>query len=235
MSGPLTMAAISLFGNHTFFDMGVAAWNKSSQRDLQETAAYQDICNIVPFARLDPRQHKLFPEDVWSDSQFPGCDPDPTAYRDKRKLTEYVAEWLHGFNDTDTGTKAISTAVVLANQAAVTMDKWRSAYDNDIKNSTVIPGVLQDGGLRNTGSEIYAGVGTNIRKPSLSTTAIIIISCLLLLELLGLAILAFLIYRGPSETRTLDAMAFAKLETSIRNRTATHDSTIQSIPKGGSV
>jgi hypothetical protein len=51
------------------------------------------------------------------------------------------------------------------------MDKLRAVYD-DVEN-----GLLKD----DAGREIYAGVGTIIRKSNLSIAATIVISCLLFL------------------------------------------------------
>jgi len=113
---------------------------------------------------------------------------------------KYLSSWLHVFNDTGAAVTALSSAVFLANQAVVTMDQSLSRYSAGSN--------LREG----SGRSIYYGYGTTIRKPQLSLAVVIGMTGILTLELLCLAILAWLIYRGPSQTRSLDAMAFVSLK-----------------------
>jgi len=196
------MAAISLFGNNTFFDIGTAAWNESLSMDTNSILSYGKLCTIVPFSRLGLIYGGVDGTPL-QEQKFPDCSISSMAYPDRKNLTEHLAEWLHGFNDTAMATRAVSTAVFLANRAGLTMDKWSTLYDTG--------GSLRD----DTGREIYAGSGTTVHRPHISVAAIVIITCILFLELLSLGGLAWLIYRGLSETRTLDVMAFTRLKDCI--------------------
>lgn len=196
--GPLTMATITLFGNNTFFDIALQAWNSSIDDENTKMLSGERLCNLVPFARLEPIGFR--PQAPATDKKFPGCTTLTGKLFEDLTAQQFLSKWLHGFNDTETATTALSTAVFLANQAVVTMDQWNSRFSN---GSTTREGY---------GREIYSGIGTTVRKPQLSIAVIVVMSCILVLELVCLATLAWLIYRGPSETRTLDVMAFSRLK-----------------------
>ena len=83
----------------------------------------------------------------------------------------------------------------LANQATLTPQVVDPSY-----TAVTAPGRI-----------IYSATGTSIQKPKLSIAAFVIISLLLFLQVLGVAILAYLIYRRPTETRVLDARAVARI------------------------
>ncbi|USP75253.1 hypothetical protein yc1106_02527 [Curvularia clavata] len=66
-----------------------------------------------------------------------------------------------------------------------------------------------------TARTLFSSPGTYIPKPEVSLTGIIIISALLLLELIGLAYLAWYIYQVPTWTAMLDALAIARITNSL--------------------
>jgi hypothetical protein len=191
------MAAISLFGNMSFFDLATQTWNSTFDNTTADAIAYNRLCSLVPFARLDP----ILPyHRDYRPGKFPACSASmPRAY-DPKTMREYLSAWLHGFNDTQQATRAISIATFLVNEATLTMDKWLPKYTFGLSS-------------RSTGGRtIYTGSGATIHKPKLSFAAIIIVSCVLLLEIVGLAILTWLIYRSPSEAPRLDVTTFTKLK-----------------------
>lgn len=195
MSGPLAMVAISLFGNKTFFDTAILAWDDTTNDNDTDYLPYHQFCSFVPFARLDPDER---------DNSFPACYTSAERRPTWGNLKEYCSKWLLGFNDTHTATTALSTSMFLANEAVVTMDQWHAEYT-----------ARRGGYYDRTGRTIYSGVGASIHKPKLPIAAFVVITILLCLELLGLALLAWLIYRGPSETRSLDVMAVSRLMASM--------------------
>jgi hypothetical protein len=191
------MTTIALFGNNTFFDIAVQAWNTSLDENSKILSG-ERLCNLVPFARLEPIPFTSIV--TWSDSKFPGCDFGTQTQPELLDARQFLSKWLHGFNDTKTAVTALSSAVFLANQAVVTMDQLLSRYSTGSHSR------------EDYGRSIYFGYGTTIRKPQLSLSVVIGMTTILALELLCLGILAWLIYRGPSETRSLDAMAFLRLK-----------------------
>ena len=182
--------------------MGTKAWNNSDNQG-PGGFSWDQVCTFLPFAQLDPPSGTKYPTRI---NRFPPCRLLAFPSRSDTTWRETLAEWLHGFNDTGSATKAISTAVYLANQVVVTADKWDTNYK-------------AGGGLRqDSGRTIYSGTGTTIRKPDLSVASMIVVSCIIFFELLALSSLAWLIYRGLSKTRSLDVIAFTKLKRSIENR-----------------
>jgi hypothetical protein len=216
------MAAITLFGNNTFFDIGTSAWDDTVATNNSTMMSYNSLCGLVPFVRLDPDRDKKFPE----------CHPTPEGQSDEQNLREHLATWLHGFNDIVSANTAMTVAVFLANEAILTMDHWNAIYSSE-------------SALRNDrGRTIYGGYGIAVRRPKLTTNVVATMTSILALELLGLALLAWLIYRQPSEMRTLDVMAFSTLKACMEEkqramtegvtRQSTHDgsnSIASSIPK----
>lgn len=66
-----------------------------------------------------------------------------------------------------------------------------------------------------TARALFSSPGTYIPKPEVSLTGIVIVSMLLLLELIGLAYLAWYIYQVPTWTAMLDALAIARITNSL--------------------
>ncbi|KAH4097576.1 hypothetical protein HBI56_137540 [Parastagonospora nodorum] len=205
--GPLTMTTIALFGNNTFFEIAVQTWNASLDENSKILPG-ERLCNLVPFARLEPIPFTSTSIVTWSDSKSPGCDFGIQTQPELLDARQFLSKWLHGFNDTKTAVTALSSAVFLANQAVVTMDQLLSRYS------------IGSDAREDYGRSIYSGYATTIRKPQLSLSVVIGMTTILTLQLLCLAILAWLIYRGPSETRSLDAMAFLRLKERMEEHTS---------------
>lgn len=201
------MAALSLFGNKTFFDLGVQAWNKTFDKTNQDAIPYNTLCNLVSFSRMHPENHLIYSEPPLHE-RFPACEMFAHEVYGPQTLKDFFSAWLHGFNNTNQAAKALSLAVYLVNEAAFTVDTWQTKY----QRRQIIGGAIAAEG----GRVIFSGSGATIQKPKLPLVSIIVITCILSLELLGLAILAWLIYRGPSETRSLDVMTFSKLKEGLK-------------------
>lgn len=169
------MTAIALFGKNTYFDIAAQAWNSSANENSNMLSG-ERICNVVPFARLEPRTWDELHTD--SDTRFPGCDPRTETEPEQLHARQFLSKWLHGFNNTGIALTALSSAVFLANRAVVTTDQFISRYR--------IGSSSRDG----YGRSIYSGYGTTISKPQLSLSVVIGMNSILALELLRLAILA---------------------------------------------
>lgn len=187
------MAAISLFGNKTLFESAMLAWDDTINTEDTNILPLQNICSGAAFSKLDP-------EELY-DSEFPGCEQFSEQTFTFSTLKEYTRLWLQGFDDTDSATTAMTAAVYLANEATLTMSHWNSEYMPSIYGPY----------FRHPGRIIYSGSGTHLQKPKLSVVAAVTISALLSLQLLGIVALTWLIYRGPSETTSLDAVTVSKM------------------------
>lgn len=66
-----------------------------------------------------------------------------------------------------------------------------------------------------TARPIYEGSGRTIQRPTASLAGLIVISVLVLLQLLGLIYLAWYIYCVPTWTDMLDALAIARITSSL--------------------
>ncbi|CAN9373052.1 unnamed protein product [Alternaria sp. RS040] len=82
-----------------------------------------------------------------------------------------------------------------------------------VANRAILTLVSTDSGL--TGRQIYTSPGVVVPKPVLSRSSVIIMSVLIGLQLLGLGYLAHYLYRVPSWSDQLDAMAIARIGASL--------------------
>ena len=96
----------------------------------------------------------------------------------------------------------LTTAMFVANQALITMASPEFGPAN----------APPEGRL------IYTSPGTAVQKPYLSRTAVAVLSVLIGLQLLGLGYLTYYLYRVPSWTDQLDAMAMARIGASLHER-----------------
>jgi len=68
------------------------------------------------------------------------------------------------------------------------------------------------------GRMIYASPGVAVPRPVLSNTALMVLSVLIVLQLLGLGYLTYYLYRVPTWSDQLDAMAMARIGASLHNK-----------------
>lgn len=195
------MTAVSLFGNKTFFELGTSAWNDTGSNSELEFLNYDKLCSLVPFSRLEPLDVGQSNDGPAAKEKFPACNIFARDQIDDLTLRDRLSRWLHGFNKTDQVTKAMTAGVFLANKASLTLNQWRD------RNNAYYP--------ESTGRNIYTAPGVTVNKPDVSTANIIVLSILLFIELLALGVLTWLIYRKPSESRSLDALTFLSLKERI--------------------
>ena len=85
-----------------------------------------------------------------------------------------------------------------------------------VANRAILTSVSTDSGL--TGRQIYTSPGVVVPKPVLSRSSVIIMSILIGLQLLGLGYLTHYLYRVPSWSDQLDAMAMARIGASLHHQ-----------------
>jgi hypothetical protein len=113
-------------------------------------------------------------------------------------LTYTLGSNLAGWSSNDTATYRLRIAMFLSNQAILT---------SHTKN--LLPWDAE------TGREIYTAPGVTVLKPVISLPAQIILSVIVGVQVLGLFWLGWFIYTWPTWTRTLDAMAVARVAASL--------------------
>jgi hypothetical protein len=69
-----------------------------------------------------------------------------------------------------------------------------------------------------TGRKIYSSPGATVQRPVLSKATLIVLSVLLGLQILGLGYLTYYLYRFPTWSRQLDAMAMARIGAHLDHR-----------------
>lgn len=68
------------------------------------------------------------------------------------------------------------------------------------------------------GRMVYSSPGVTVQRPVLSNTALIVLSVLIGLQLLGLGYLTYYLYRVPTWSDQLDAMAMARIGASLHDK-----------------
>ena len=146
---------------------------------------YHELCLQLgqPFAGLTA---PALNTGLWGfNSSFLDCQ-----YSDYRpgKLTEIMYDWLINFRDLDSITTALSLTISLSDKAIINQDLTEFI-----------------------GNDIYNPLGYGIMKSSMSKAAMILLSILILIQLLGLCFLAFYAYRRPTWTDSLNSFALIRL------------------------
>jgi hypothetical protein len=72
------------------------------------------------------------------------------------------------------------------------------------------------------GRVIQSSPGRMVQKPVVSTAALVVLSILIGLQVIGLSYLAYYIYQVPTWTHALDAMAMARIVSALPYRSYTH-------------
>lgn len=185
------MSAISLFGPESFLHAEFQAlWVNFNESGA---LSYDQHCSLVPFNNyiIEARNEYNDYCELTEDRQV----VDGTIFRKK------VESWIYDFEDKDFAEQALGAAMFLANQAVLTMRPWVPEWE------------AKDRFLG--GRKIYTAPGTTAQKPQLTKTSLVVISSLILLQLLGLGVLAYFIYRRPAEMKVLDAMSVAQIVADI--------------------
>ncbi|KAK3719604.1 hypothetical protein LTR37_004141 [Vermiconidia calcicola] len=201
--GPLMTSALAMFGNESFF---YVAANSSEQ---SYPPASSQICQAgnIPFSR-----YRLLRSDAeygWlsactdinssSNRVTNGHWLDEMIYNSTVVFNNIcVASTGHCSSDSDpytgyynSASEALSVAMFFANEALLT----RTATQTSEERARII----------------YTSPGSQVIRPFMTTGAMIAVSVLVSLQVLGLGILALYIYTVPTWTTKLDSYAIAQL------------------------
>jgi hypothetical protein len=135
---------------------------------------------------------------------FEGYEPDENdllllTHQFMSAFAQTEKKQLRNINDTE---NLLKVALFVANRALLTLLSPEVKYSSS--------GV--------TGRKIYTSPGVTVQRPVLSKAALIILSVLLGLQLLGLGYLTYYLYRFPTWSDQLDAMAMARIGASLDHR-----------------
>jgi hypothetical protein len=213
-AGPLTTSAIALFGNGSWLS---TAANYMSNRTYNDTNydkfPWQLMCLGMPFGKLWPPGTDSFP-DYMKDDFVSRCGWDNEQLFERyetreQNLLDLTHQFLSAFAPVDTAERSLNNtqslleiAMFVANRAML----------------TVLSPEVGQGSYDLTGRKIYTSPGVTIQRPVLSKTALTILSVLLGLQLLGLGYLTYYLYRFPTWSDKLDAMAMARIGASLEQR-----------------
>ncbi|KAL5042433.1 hypothetical protein BDW71DRAFT_200563 [Aspergillus fruticulosus] len=184
MPGPLMTSAIAIFGNQSFFHVAANSSNKT-----YPPAAAQ-ICqqDKIPFSNLG---FTIFNE-FQKLCSFINTVPRLSIISDSDSgVSALLGTWVYGFNDTSAAEEALSAAMYLSNRAMLTQTVAAS--------------------FPFSAREIMFGPGMMMPLPAKTVAGTVVISLLIFLQLLGLAYVTYFIYKLPTWSHSLDAVAVARI------------------------
>ena len=188
-SGPLMTSAIAIFGNGSFFHTAFLADN-----DTFPIAASQ-ICrqNAIPFTRLG---HPFFNEvqPYCSGQNLDWSTRDPS--RADSYLIRIMDRWSSQWYWPEGAEEALSMSTFAANKAVLIKTGEASRLSE--------------------ARPIYTSPGIIVPRPVLTLASTIILSVLIFLQLSGIAYTTWYIYRVPSWSHALDAVAMVRLSAGLR-------------------
>ncbi|KAI4646106.1 uncharacterized protein J4E79_010615 [Alternaria viburni] len=206
--GPLMTSALALFGNGSWLS---TAADYRSENEYGNDNLWQLFCRGMPFLELG----MVLDHSLAGDTNFAsdcktadeslvdghwGIGGDDLSYATQHLLAAFApASKDRTLNNPD---NLLTTAMFVANQAFLTLASPEFGPAN----------------APPAGRLIYASPGTAVQKPFLSKTAVVVLSILIGLQLLGLGYLTYYLYRIPSWTHQLDAMAIARIGASLHGR-----------------
>jgi hypothetical protein len=219
----LMTSALALFGNGSW--LSVAAKYVSNETyhagdpENDQKLSWQLLCSGMPFSRLFlPSDRGEFLKDSlrlvslcrWlQEGMFNGYGPS------KRDLFEITHRFL----------RALGPVV---DEKSASKDKNLYSAENLLKCSMFVANraflkLLSADGFRNDevdlmGRTIYTSPGIAVQKPVLSKATLIVLSILMGLQLLGLSYLTYYLYRVPTWSSQLDAMAMARIGASLNHQ-----------------
>jgi hypothetical protein len=179
-------ASMALFGNASFFFTA----KNATESNYREAA--RSICQgNVPFARY-------FTSSSFSSFMSP-CDR-VNSDTNRNDYESTISELIHAFfaklADTATAKEMLEISMFFANEIILTM--------------------TANEGLTQYSRTIYTDDGYQIQKPVQSIPAIVVISILLFLQVLGVTWLAVYNSSAPTWTATLDGLALTKIGRELR-------------------
>lgn len=200
-AGPLAISSVAIFGNESFFgQVGKAVASN-------DPGAVKLVCQNtrMPFLGLLEQNRTYYP-----------CDPkaqkysldafgisDALFWQDSdymRYLTMQTADWFQMFADPSRTEGALGFATFYANEALLTLG-------------------TSSNNAMSTARNIYSSPGRNTTKPSMSLTAMIILSTMLAVEVVGFLWIAFYASRTPTWASSLDSIGIAQLANGMERST----------------
>lgn len=187
-AGPLMTSAIALFGNQSFFALASNATNSTA------SSALTSICqfDILPFTRIVLTK---FGESDGSCYDLAYTLGSGDVYA---SLTNMIYTWISAFNDTESANMALEMATYFANEVVLT--------------GAAAQGELQ--GSRN----IYFSEGTAVPKPKWSLAAVITVSILIALQIVGVCLIMAYTQSVPTWTDSFDAFAMLRMGADLQRR-----------------
>lgn len=204
--GPLLLTLHALFGEGSVFrlaqDLAPLVFTNSSSLNPEE-AFYDTICHTrpFPFRRLDESMAKRCPY------YYPDKSISWASWADE-KLFQLMrllggSDWLDiDFSGNDAKIKYIEMAMHLASQTLMEA-ATNPGYDNSFSGEEVV--------------QIWSMEADDVLQFKVSDTAMIVVSVLVALQAVGILGLLWYIYRAPTWTSTLDAMAIARIAHQIKD------------------
>ena len=186
--GPLTISALSIFGNQTFFYTAATSSNSTFSGALAQLCQQGNL----PFTQLyDNSMDYLFP-----------CYNINSSYPQESKGSEkelllVIYSWILAFRNLGHAEEALEAAMYFANEALLI--GTASATSSTSARS------------------IWTSPGLTILKPRKTLAGTTIISVLILLQLIGLILLARYACKVPTWTDSLDALAVARIGASLKD------------------
>lgn len=186
--GPLKTATMAMFGNDSWLGSLSLAFDEATTNETA-AAALTMLCQMRPLGNRGDIFSPGATECDWSGYQ------SYLGYSDRRSYLfgTAVRDFFDAFDSPRLGRAMLNTATFFANNALLSQMNKGSAYSvNDYKYST-----------RETDEWMLV--------PVLSLGVIIAVSILIFLQVVGVVLLLVYIYSSPVWTKTLDAMAMARV------------------------
>lgn len=191
ISGPLMTSVLAFFGNNSWVH-GVANLTSERDEDRDElTTMYADRPALLG-PLCDALPFRYFISSLGNTYEHDDCSDSLL------ELMMTYSDHMSGWSRNSTAAERINVAMLFANQAALTSH-----------TAGILPW------QRDTGREIYTAPGIKVWKPSISLPSLIILSTIVGVQVIGLLWLGWWIYKWPTWSRTLDAMAIARVAASI--------------------
>ena len=187
--GPLLASMAAIFDGDNWFSL--VRQQKLLNKPLTDSLTLQ-LCNSIrlPFDGLSQN-------DIRSWHNPAACDNDgnlvsPSNFDpDKRPLFFPLLDWLSNWSDPQNALVALMT----------------SAYA--VHNRMFLAAAQVEG--EGMSFNINTAPGTSVQKPEISAAPMVLISCLLAFQILGLGLLTWYALRDPVWTETLDARAVLRI------------------------
>jgi len=226
--GPLMTSALALFGRGSWLSSAANYVSNASSNVTGHNGDYKDaswhlFCHGMPFlnlgllfdkANLSSLNEDLHKRELVRTGGFANaCDLTDQATlngeeareRHVRLATQHL---LAAFAPSDVTETYINPETMLTAAMFVANEAFLTTLLSEAKEEQAPPG----------GRIIYTSPGFAMQKPFLSRLALIVLSLSIGLQLLGLGYLAYYIYRAPTWSGQLDAMAMARIGASLHSR-----------------